>query len=84
MTVACQVASLKFVFECLANGEAHFTKEKLADLLYRVLPSLDQDRLEDNCCKAHDQARAPQISQKITVKTKTSSKRVFQQKNKNR
>jgi len=42
-----EVASLKFVFECLANGEAHFTKEKLADLLYRVLPSLDQDRLEE-------------------------------------
>jgi len=47
-----EVASLKFVFECLANGEAHFTKEKLADLLYRAVPWLDEDRLEEYFAEA--------------------------------
>jgi len=41
-----EVASLKFAFECLSKGEAHFTKAQLTELICRAVPGLEQEHLE--------------------------------------
>jgi len=47
-----EVASLKFVFECLSKGEAHFTKDQLVDVVSRAVPGIQQARLEEYFAEA--------------------------------
>eukprot|EP00403_Amphidinium_massartii_P041763 CAMPEP_0178443840 /NCGR_PEP_ID=MMETSP0689_2-20121128/39135_1 /TAXON_ID=160604 /ORGANISM="Amphidinium massartii, Strain CS-259" /LENGTH=539 /DNA_ID=CAMNT_0020067925 /DNA_START=36 /DNA_END=1652 /DNA_ORIENTATION=+ len=47
-----EIASLKFVFECLSKGEDNFTKDQLADVMSRVVPGLEQARLEEYFAEA--------------------------------
>jgi len=42
-----KTASLKWVFDCLAQGQSHFTKAQLDVLLCRVSPTLPRERLDE-------------------------------------
>jgi len=47
-----RAASLKWMFDSLACGQSHFTKERLAMLLHRAMPGLGSERLERICAEA--------------------------------
>eukprot|EP00929_Paragymnodinium_shiwhaense_P109897 TRINITY_DN7649_c0_g1_i2.p1 TRINITY_DN7649_c0_g1~~TRINITY_DN7649_c0_g1_i2.p1 ORF type:complete len:541 (+),score=143.03 TRINITY_DN7649_c0_g1_i2:114-1736(+) len=50
------IATLKLVFDGLADGQSKFSKAQLSDTLLRSIPTLSPARLDELCLEAHGDA----------------------------